>query len=59
MADGDNRLACTDCDREDYDGVAILPSGWYDAKYQGEDEDIGVWWNWMGTCPKCQQKTLL
>lgn len=48
---GQIRLACIDCDREDFDGIDEIPENWsyVDAVDAGECE----WWTHLGWCPDC------
>ena len=66
---GPIRLGCSTCDREDYDGVHLLPGGWegiYEVQslrdslsVYDDDEDAPRgyssldWYTHMGTCPEC------
>lgn len=50
------RLACMNCDREDYDGASLqqaVDDGWQDI---GEVEVLhqSTWWTHLGYCPNCQ-----
>lgn len=50
------RLACMECDREDYDGASLqqaVDDGWQDI---GEAEILydSSWWTHLGYCPECQ-----
>ena len=61
------RLACLICDREDFDGVDVLPSDWEDiAEVQTYEEsireiarddpdgDVTAWHTHLGVCPHCR-----
>lgn len=61
------RLACLICDREDFDGVDVLPHDWQDIEevqtYEESireiapddpDRDIAAWHTHLGVCPDCQ-----
>lgn len=63
-ASGRYRLSCAGCEREDYDGVKVLPKDWRgiyrvqslrDAMtlWEGDNHD---WWTHVGTCPECAQE---
>lgn len=65
---GKIRLACMFCDREDFDGVKVLPNDWfsldevqsYEASIQEADltrSDISVldWFTHLGVCPSCYE----
>ncbi len=56
------RLACMYCDRDDFDGVSMLPDNWrridevqsYKESIQTEEcESILDWFTHLGACPKC------
>lgn len=64
------RLACRLCDRNDFDGVAELPYGWFDVEnvqsYEAsvqsvnpekKDETASVfdWFTHLVVCPECYQ----
>ena len=72
MNDGRIRLACSACDRDDYDGVSQLPRGWINItkmqlwqesllRVEDEDQDQSVfqWYTHLGTCPDCQRENEL
>ena len=57
------RLACQECDRDDYDGISpaelaqAANDGWEEiggpyADEWPDDDDLG-WWTHCGTCPEC------
>ena len=61
------RLACLNCDREDFDGVDVLSDDWQDIdEFQSYDEsrreiswddpagDVTAWYTHLGVCPDCQ-----
>ncbi len=61
------RLACLTCDREDFDGVDVLPDDWEDIdefqSYEASiapvaiddpDGDVTAWYTHLGVCPDCQ-----
>lgn len=63
------RLACHQCDRDDFDGVDKLPKKWaditkvqslQDSRRQVDDGDKIRspldWYTHVGTCPDCQQE---
>jgi hypothetical protein len=63
---GKIRLACTECDREDYDGVDQIPSDWVDVhEVQSYEEScrevdpsdfkksVFEWYTHLGCCPEC------
>ena len=63
------RLACNQCDRDDFDGVSKLPHDWEDvtevqslkeSRTQVDDNDRMLspldWYTHVGTCPDCQQE---
>ncbi len=59
---GSIRLACRDCDRNDFDGIDELPTDWRDIAQEqtfaeaiddtDPDEHL-FWWTHAGTCPDC------
>jgi hypothetical protein len=67
--EGQIRLACSACDRDDYDGVKKLPIGWSNLtkiqswqeshlRVEGEEPDRSVfrWYTHLGICPDCQRE---
>ena len=61
------RLACLTCDREDFDGVDVLPEDWEDidefqsyeasitpVEIDDPDGDVTAWYTHLGVCPDCQ-----
>lgn len=61
------RLACIQCDRDDFDGVYKLPKDWEsvtevqslrDSRSQTDSEGRILspleWYTHVGTCPDCQ-----
>jgi len=67
MNEGRIRLACTGCDRSDFDGVQRVPKSWADVhrvqSYRDSkrvvpdgDPSFSVleWYTHLGTCPDCQ-----
>ncbi len=53
------RLACMNCDREDFDGTGTVQDA-LDAGWEAVDEaDVsiaaygGAWWTHLGWCPSC------
>jgi len=57
------RIACVECDRDDYDGTSITKAvrdGWKDiGKEDCVDDQIGCWWTHTGTCPDCVAEQLI
>ena len=66
---GQIRLACTQCDREDCDGIDRIPEDWkyvdevqtYEeacAEVAPEDTSRSAtdWWTHLGTCPDCAKE---
>jgi hypothetical protein len=66
---GKIRLGCSDCDRQDFDGVDEIPPNWLDIhKVQSFKESIREvdfddlsrspldWQTHLGTCPECQSR---
>lgn len=52
----DIRLACMECDREDYDPTTLekaIGDGWDDISYCPPTEN---WWTHLGYCPKCRDQ---
>ncbi len=61
------RLGCLQCDRDDFDGVDRLPSGWEDIgrvqSYESSMKQCGFsdkfgescfdWYTHLGLCPDC------
>lgn len=56
------RLACLNCDTEEYDGIspAVLAAlerlgEWKDITEADvpEDDQMGCWWTHLGLCPDC------
>lgn len=69
---GKIRLACLNCDREDFDGVDEIPSDWFEvhvvqayAKSVREalptNPKVSVfdWYTHLGVCPECHQAEAL
>ena len=65
---GKIRLGCIHCDRNDFDGVDVLPEDWedidevrsYDEATREVDADdltrsVFDWQTHLGVCPECQQ----
>ena len=63
------RLACSECDRGDFDGIDELPTDWTDiTEVQSLKESLREvafddpsrspldWHTHIGTCPECQSK---
>jgi hypothetical protein len=63
---GKIRLACTECDREDYDGVDEIPPDWVDVhevqSYEASCREADLnnpkvsvfdWFTHLGCCPQC------
>ena len=48
------RLACTECDRTDFDGIATLPSDWSQIGEAEVSENDSSWWTHLGLCPDCK-----
>jgi hypothetical protein len=61
-------LACTECEREDFDGVDEIPSDWRDVhEVQSYEEScrevdprdykasVFEWYTHLGICPECYQ----
>ena len=61
------RLACSRCDRDDFDGVDELPADWTDITIvQSWDDSVSEvefddhstspteWYTHLGTCPDCE-----
>jgi hypothetical protein len=64
---GKIRLACTECDREDYDCVDEIPPDWVDVhevqsfeescrEIDPSDSKASVleWYTHLGCCPECR-----
>ena len=64
---GQIRLACCECDRDDFDGVDELPTDWSDITEEQSLQDalaevstgdprksIFEWHTHLGLCPECQ-----
>jgi hypothetical protein len=64
---GKIRLACTECEREDYDGVDNIPPDWVDVyevqSYEESCREIDPsdskksvieWYTHLGCCPECR-----
>ena len=64
---GQIRLACNECDRNDFDGINQLPADWEDIEevqsleQSRQEVDINdqsrsplEWYTHLGTCPDCQ-----
>ena len=52
------RLACTECDRDDFDGVSIAEAtrlGWTDIDDVVPTE-TSAWWTHLGLCPDCDAR---
>lgn len=52
------RLACMNCDREDFDMSTLqkaLDEGWRDISEAYETSQSG-WWTHLGYCPECQDE---
>ncbi len=47
------RLACMECDREDFDGISELPADWYAIDECGPLDETSRWWTHVGWCPDC------
>ena len=47
------RLACIECDRVDFDGIATLPSDWDCIGEAEVSETDSSWWTHLGICPDC------
>ena len=52
------RLACDDCDRDDFDEIGELPPDWGDLRPAAPRAD-SAWWNYLGLCPDCQAQLSL
>jgi hypothetical protein len=65
---GTIRLACTECEREDFDGVNEIPPDWRDVReIQSYEEScrevdpsdckrsVFEWYTHLGICPECYQ----
>jgi DNA-directed RNA polymerase subunit RPC12/RpoP len=56
---GPIRLACCGCDRDDFDGIAELPTDWYgidEVQTLAEataDNGDSSWWTHLGWCVDC------
>ena len=63
------RLACSDCDTEEGDGISEIPTSWEDvievqspeaasAEVPADDKTRSVmqWYTHLGLCPMCQKK---
>jgi hypothetical protein len=61
------RLTCSECYREDFDGVDRIPDDWEDVdEFQSFEEsitpvaiddphgDVTAWCTHLGLCPECQ-----
>ena len=68
MSENGIRLGCHRCDRDDYDGVSVIPSDWRDGHqiqsleaartelHVGDQGNPFGWQTHLGTCPDCQQE---
>jgi len=69
---GKIRLACLYCDREDFDGVDVIPSDWTEVdevqtfeescrEACPTDAKVSVfdWYTHLGVCPECHQAETL
>jgi len=69
MTVGKIRLACSSCDRDDFDGAKRVPKNWADViRVQSWKESQRVnadgdrsfssfeWYTHLGTCPECQEE---
>ena len=65
---GKIRLACMFCDRDDFDGICILPSNWFavdevqtyeqsirEAELSSKEVSVFDWFTHLGVCPECQR----
>ena len=63
------RLACSECDRDDFDGIDELPKDWNDitdvqslkesrreVAFDDQSRSPLDWHTHIGTCPECQSK---
>jgi len=48
------RLACTSCDRTDFDEVSQLPDDWEDLGEAANSGCDSQWWTHLGLCPECR-----
>jgi hypothetical protein len=69
MTQGKIRLACGECDRDDFDGVNRLPNDWIDitevqalkesrreVDVDDQSRNVFEWYTHIGTCPDCQKE---
>ena len=62
------RLGCSECDRDDFDGIDKLPSDWSDIhevqSFQEATREVAFddssrspldWQTHLGVCPQCQE----
>jgi hypothetical protein len=53
---GKIRLGCLGCDRQDYDGVDVLPGDWIEIAdvRDGVTGSVFDWETHLGICPDCR-----
>ena len=64
---GKIRLGCACCDREDFDGIELLPTDWIDVDevrsfeeatrqvdWDDQSRSMLDWQTHLGVCPECQ-----
>ena len=69
MTENRIRLGCNGCDRDDFDGVAEIPTDWIDINevqtFEAAREEVSWhdkttspfdWQTHLGTCPECQKE---
>lgn len=59
------RLGCLFCDRNDCDGIEVIPTSWFSVeevqelaaslKEAGDADDVSSWQTHLGVCPECQE----
>lgn len=59
------RLGCLFCDRNDCDGIEMIPVSWFSVeevqgleaslKEAGDADKVSSWQTPLGVCPECQE----